>query len=170
MTMKRRVPKRAMSVVQKRDLPAQQPDPLATAASVKADSARHARSTRQWAIPAVLALIVLAGWGILSRDGGGLDVRSASAPPPARSSVPSVGSRPDPIPLGSITVPDVVGLGTLDAREALEEEGLAVAEAVPVSGTPGVVIGTRPGVDAPVEPGTPITLLVGAPPDRVDED
>jgi serine/threonine protein kinase len=169
MRAKRRVPEKA-AVVQKQELPADRPVPLVTAAKVKTDSVRHLRSIRRLAIPASLALIILVGWGILSRDAGGPNVLSTSAPSRAGSSVPSAASQPDPVPAGSITVPDVVGLGTLDAREALEEAGLVVTEAVPVSGTPGLVIGTRPGVDAPVEPGTPITLLVGAPPDRLDED
>jgi serine/threonine protein kinase len=66
----------------------------------------------------------------------------------------------------SVAVPDVGGLSAMEARRRLEARGLVVADAQPADGPPGVVIGTSPATRQLVPPGTAVTLLVGAPPDR----
>jgi hypothetical protein len=85
------------------------------------------------------------------------------SPPPASS--PSAEA---PAASTGVAVPDVAGLSALEARRRLETRELVVAAAEPAEGPPGIVIGTEPPTGQVVPPGTGVTLLVGATPDRQD--
>jgi serine/threonine protein kinase len=85
------------------------------------------------------------------------------SPPPASSP-----SAETPAASTGVAVPDVAGLSALEARRRLETRELVVAAAQPAEGPPGIVIGTEPPTGQVVPPGTGVTLLVGATPDRQD--
>jgi serine/threonine-protein kinase len=91
--------------------------------------------------------------------------RSAEQLGPSPS--PSATALPSSPALG-VAVPDVDGLSAMEAQDLLVTKGLVVADAKPTPGPPGVVVGTDPPTSQVVKPGTPITLLVGATPERLD--
>jgi hypothetical protein len=83
------------------------------------------------------------------------------------------GSPPAPRPGASVqanaagvAVPPVAGSTVMRARIKLFEVGLQFDRAIPTSGPPGFVVRTQPAIGTKVQPGTTVTLYVGAPPDR----
>jgi PASTA domain len=66
-----------------------------------------------------------------------------------------------------LDVPDVRGMSAPQARSVLERAGLRFQGATAAEGTPGRVLGTRPGVGRSVAPGTAITLIVGVEAERL---
>ncbi|MGH2636306.1 MAG: PASTA domain-containing protein, partial [Actinomycetota bacterium] len=80
---------------------------------------------------------------------------------------PSAAASPASSSSERLTVPEVDGLSAMEAGRLLARAGLLVADAEPAPGPPGIVVGTDPPISQAVEPGTPITLYVGAPPERM---
>jgi serine/threonine protein kinase len=81
---------------------------------------------------------------------------------------PSIATTPPPQTATAVGIPDVEGLSAKKAERRLAAIGLVVADADPTLGPPGLVVGTDPPTGQLVAPGTTITLLVGATPDRLD--
>jgi serine/threonine-protein kinase len=144
---------------------ADEPDaPPATNGRFVLRNLRDRASTRPLAFAAVFVLIVAIATVAFvstrpSSDGpaeqlGRSPLPSTSAPPSSPASVP---------------VPDVDGLSAMEAARLLAAQGLVVADAEPTTGPPGEVVGTDPPASQVVQPGTSITLLVGALPERQDE-
>ena len=111
----------------------------------------------------VIIVAVVVGAGILEGVPTS-GVREQPAASDARSTAPS----PSPVTDG-VTVPDVNGLSPMEAGALLNGMGLSVIDAEPAPGPPGTVVGTEPAVDEVVDPATPIVLLVGTSPDRMDD-
>jgi hypothetical protein len=68
---------------------------------------------------------------------------------------------------GGVEVPNLFGLTAFHAQERIDRLGLEFGGVLPVTGTPGVVMGTSPRAGERVGPGTVITLLIGARTDRM---
>jgi hypothetical protein len=119
-------------------------------------------------LPALAAAVALAATIAI----GFVAVRSGSVSP--RANDPHVGSPSEattapPSATAAIRVPDVEGLTAMEAEELLMRTGLVIADAEPAAGPLGEVVGTEPATSQLVAPGTAVTLLVGAPQDRLDE-
>jgi hypothetical protein len=98
---------------------------------------------------------------------GALAVGNGDGPAPIRRAQTDTPGLAAAAPVG-IDVPDVRGMPASDAREALDGAGLTFASVEPAVGTPGVVLRTRPSVGRGVPPDTPITLVVGVEPHRLE--
>jgi serine/threonine protein kinase len=72
-----------------------------------------------------------------------------------------------PAPERLATVPGTAGIPVLAARDRLADVGLRLASVRPVEGPPGKVVRSVPAVGARVRVGAGVTLLVGAPPERL---
>jgi hypothetical protein len=114
----------------------------------------------------------LVGAGVLVLVVVGAVVAYQGVPTPVEREQPaSASTAPSPLPpAGGVTVPDVNGLSPMEAGALLSSIGLSVVDAEPAPGPPGTVVGTVPAIDEVVDPATPIVLLVGASPDRMDEE
>jgi beta-lactam-binding protein with PASTA domain len=116
----------------------------------------------------LIATAALAGGLLGDREGRLAPPRSA--PSVATSVTPTLtpSERPASPPghAGAILVPSVAGLRPFDAVTVLASLGLEVAEAIAVPGKPGLVVATDPEAGTSIEPGSAVTLLVGAPADR----
>jgi eukaryotic-like serine/threonine-protein kinase len=64
----------------------------------------------------------------------------------------------------AIEVPSVVGMKEAEAKQALKDAGLEVAETKDVAGPDGEVVSTSPLAGQLVQPGTAVTLYVGSTP------
>jgi hypothetical protein len=108
----------------------------------------------------VAAAVVIGGLGgmALTRVGGGEPLAAEQAPRLEQARAPQP------------TVPVLAGLTAADARRALVEAGLTLEEIVPAEGEPGRVVGSEPGPDQPVAPGTAVTMFVGVEPQRFREE
>jgi hypothetical protein len=69
-------------------------------------------------------------------------------------------------PPTGIPVPDVRGDSASAARRALIDAGLTLERVEAAVGEPGRVFGTSPPIGRLVEPGTPVTLIVGVESER----
>jgi serine/threonine protein kinase len=116
------------------------------------------------AVAAAVAVVAAVAIGLVAD-------RSPSVGPRAddRPRFPSEATSAPPPAAHEVRVPDVDGLTAMEAQELLMSRGLVVADAEPAPGRPGEVVGTEPATSQLVAPGTAITLLVGASPDRLDE-
>ncbi len=112
----------------------------------------------------VIVVAVLVGVGILE----GVPTSGVREQPAAASVARSTAPSPPPVTDG-VTVPDVSGLSPMEAGALLTGMGLSVVDAEPAPGPPGTVVGTEPAVNEVVDPSTPIVLLVGTSPDRMDD-
>jgi serine/threonine protein kinase len=75
-----------------------------------------------------------------------------------------------PSPATGVIMPDVRQLTAMQASERLSRAGLVVVDAKPMAGPAGEVVGTDPAPRLLVAPGAEVVLLVGASPDRVEEE
>jgi serine/threonine protein kinase len=117
------------------------------------------------AVAAAVALVATVAIGLVA-------VRSGSVSPQANDphvGSPSEATTASPSATAAVRVPDVEGLTAMEAQELLMRTGLVIADAVPAAGPLGEVVGTEPATSQLVAPGTAVTLLVGAPQDRLDE-
>ena len=60
-----------------------------------------------------------------------------------------------------VAVPVVQGSTASQARDALAEVGLTLADVEPAAGVPGIVVDSRPASGESVAPGSEVTLIVG---------
>lgn len=137
-------------------LPAKEPTAVLAAAGVPVAGApttvrRAPRTPRRggWAVLLVLlalGVIGLVAWIAVSGSG-------TPTPSPAPSGNPS-----------NVAVPNVVGLPTAQAEEAIRAEGLKVGEIVGHDDEHSVVTRTDPPAGSLLEPGSTVTLFVGPPP------
>jgi len=138
--------------------------PEETSSSLSA--ARTELPTRRFVTgAAIVALVATAAVGLVA-------VRSPSVSPRAQDRLvgsPSAGAIPSFSSVGSVRVPDVGGLTAMEAAALLVDSGLVVEDSEPAVGPPGEVVGTDPAIRRLVAPGTAVTLLVGALPERLDE-
>jgi hypothetical protein len=108
-----------------------------------------------WSVSAILSAIIIAAlvWiqVMKASPGGSLD-------------------RPIARVVAGVTVPNVTGMSVSRARQRLDAAGLVFDRALPVRGSPGVVIGISPAGGSQVPAGTLVTLLVGVEPDRLRPD
>lgn len=119
--------------------------------------------TRRIAIgAAIVAAVATAAIGFFAIKSPSENQRSGNQVRPSPSAATSAASS------SAVAVPDVDGLSAMEAEELLVAEGLVVADAEPTPGPPGEVVGTDPPTSQLVPPGTAVTLLVGALPDRLD--
>jgi len=79
---------------------------------------------------------------------------------------PPIASEPAPERLATV-VPRIAGIPVLAARGRLVDVGLRLASVRPVAGLPGQVVRSIPAMGARIRLGAGVTLLVGAPPDRL---
>ncbi len=112
----------------------------------------------------VIIVAVVVGVGIFE----GVPTSGVREQPAAASNARSTAPSPPPVTDG-VTVPDVSGLSPMEAGALLNGIGLSVVDAEPAPGPPGTVVGTEPAVNEVVDPSTPIVLLVGTSPDRMDD-
>lgn len=95
-------------------------------------------------------------------------VEGVSPAPPAATG--STTASPSAAPQEQTLVPEVFGLTAFEARDELLGAELVLARTIPVTGRPGIVVRSNPGVGERVAPGTPVSLFVGAPRERVREE
>jgi len=113
----------------------------------------------------LMATAALAG-GLL--DDRGAETASPRAEPSVATSVApsSPAHTPAPARPATVLVPSVAGLRPFDAVKVLASLGLKVTGAIAVPGEPGLVVDTDPEPGTSVDPGSAVTLLVGATNDR----
>jgi hypothetical protein len=131
--------------------------------------------SRRWWLPilvgvAALLLVGLVGAGVYALTSGGDDDPApvASAPAAAPTSVaPTTESpspeptTPSPTPEEQVSVPEVVGLTSAEARRALDDAGLTYRLRFRESDEePGTVLDSRPSVGEQVEPGSRVELII----------
>lgn len=115
-----------------------------------------ARTRSKLAVAVVMAAIV--GAGVVTP----VVVLSEVGEPPTE---PRVVSRSSEEP--AVAVPVVHGSTASQARDALADAGLMLADVEPTAGVPGVVVDSRPAAGELVAPGSEITLVVGVEPVRL---
>jgi beta-lactam-binding protein with PASTA domain len=84
--------------------------------------------------------------------------RGTPGPPPATAATSE-----------AIVMPDLRGMTYIEALSWLEGAGLVQARRIQAQGEPGMVVATDPSMGQLVEPGTAVTIFVGAEAPGVDE-
>ena len=125
-----------------------------------AAAAARRRLSWLWPVGVAVGAVSVAGVTVATLAGrGGSRDAAPVVPPPPSVSAPAPGS-----------VPEVAGLPLDRVRAVLAQAGLSLGSVQPTIGTPGAVVGTVPPAGSPVQPGTAITLLIGAPPERLGQE